>query len=119
MSILSEKFRITFLFYGGGEFSLIGKRTNIRKCLLKDKFDLENCYVSGISEADFQGTAINCIFKVPFPKSGTFASRPINSPIGFKYFCTDKQTSEGATNGIMIYHKGNNVWVDALGRVIS
>ena len=84
-----------------------------------ETFDLENCYVSGISEADFQGTAINCIFKVPFPKSGTFASRPINSPIGFKYFCTDKQTSEGATNGIMIYHKGNNVWVDALGRIIS
>ena len=35
------------------------------------------------------------------------------------YFCTDKQTTEGASNGIMIYHKGNNVWVDALGRVVS
>lgn len=37
----------------------------------------------------------------------------------FTYFCTDKQTSEGSTNGIMIYHKGGNVWVTALGRVIS
>ena len=38
---------------------------------------------------------------------------------GFFYFCIDKQTTEGLTNGIMIYHKGNNVWVDALGREIS
>ena len=35
------------------------------------------------------------------------------------YFCTDKQSTEGGTNGIEIIHKGNNVWVDALGRVVS
>lgn len=35
------------------------------------------------------------------------------------YFCTDKQTTEGITNGIMIYYKGDSVWVDALGRVVS
>lgn len=54
--------------------------------------------------------------------SGTFAEKPLantNIPIGYSYFCTDKQTAEGVSNGIMIYHKGNNVWVDALGRVIS
>lgn len=53
---------------------------------------------------------------------GTFAQKPTttdNIPVGFAYFCTDKQTTEGTTNGIMIYHKGNNVWVDALGRVVS
>ena len=50
--------------------------------------------------------------------SGTFANKPISPSIGFAYLCTDKQTTEGATNGIMIYHKGNNVWVDALGRVV-
>lgn len=60
-----------------------------------------------------------------YKKSGAFADRPIPVdpafpvPIGFPYFCTDKQTSEGVTNGIMIYHKGNDVWVDALGRVVS
>ena len=52
-------------------------------------------------------------------RSGTFANVPSNTPVGFKYFCTDRQTSEGATNGIEIIHKGNGVWVDALGRVIS
>lgn len=52
-------------------------------------------------------------------KSGTFNLKPNNPPIGFSYLCTDKQTSEGSTNGIMIYHKGNNVWVDALGRVVE
>ena len=53
--------------------------------------------------------------------SGTFENKPSKGDItiGFEYFCTDKQTTEGATNGIMIYHKGGDVWVDALGRVIS
>ena len=54
-------------------------------------------------------------------RSGTFANKPSASDIyiGFRYFCTDKQTTEGATDGIEIIHKGNNVWVDALGRVVS
>lgn len=51
--------------------------------------------------------------------SGTFANKPIGVNVGYAYFCTDKQTTEGTTNGIMIYYKGDNVWVDALGRVIS
>lgn len=51
--------------------------------------------------------------------SGTFANKPTGVDIGYAYFCTDKQTTEGATNGIMIYYKGNKVWVDALGRVVS
>lgn len=54
-------------------------------------------------------------------RSGEFANKPAATDIyvGFKYFCTDKQTTEGATNGIEIIHKGSNVWVDALGRVVS
>ena len=55
-------------------------------------------------------------------KFGTFGQKPTiaahNIPIGYKYFCTDKQTTEGQSNGIMIYHKGNNIWVDALGRIV-
>ena len=54
--------------------------------------------------------------------TGTFSQKPTASqgiPVGFQYFCTDKQTTEGATNGIMIYHKGGDIWVDALGRVIQ
>lgn len=54
--------------------------------------------------------------------SGTFAEKPTstqNIPIGFAYFCTDKQTAEGTTNGIMIYYKGNDIWVDALGIVVD
>lgn len=57
------------------------------------------------------------------PTYGTFSQKPSVLanliPIGYKYFCTDKQTSEGTSNGIEIIHKGNDVWVDALGRVIS
>lgn len=55
--------------------------------------------------------------------NGTFANKPTVSdnaiPVGFRYFCTDKQTTEGATDGIEIIHKGNDVWVDALGRIVS
>ena len=54
--------------------------------------------------------------------SGTFTKKPSSFsgiPVGHAYFCTDKKTTEGASDGIMIYHKGNDVWIDALGRVIS
>lgn len=54
-------------------------------------------------------------------RSGLFEDKPAASDIyvGFKYFCTDKQTVEGLTDGIEIIHKGNDVWIDALGRVIE
>lgn len=54
-------------------------------------------------------------------RSGTFSEKPKAKDIyvGFKYFCTDRQTPEGKTNGIEIIHKGNNVWVDALGRQVK
>lgn len=51
--------------------------------------------------------------------SGTFANKPTGVDIGYAYFCTDRQTTEGSTNGIMIYYKGSNTWVDTLGRTIS
>jgi|GEM_PF-6877478 len=53
--------------------------------------------------------------------AGTFAEKPVASNIylGYKYFCSDKQTIEGATDGIEINHKGSDVWVDALGRIVS
>lgn len=54
-----------------------------------------------------------------FKERGVFTERPHNPYIGYQFFCTDKQTQEGATDGIVIYYKGNNVWVDALGRVVS
>jgi hypothetical protein len=61
------------------------------------------------------------IWKIIAGNYGTFANKPAsdNAEIGQQYFCTDKQTAEGATNGIPIYHKGSGVWVDALGRVVS
>lgn len=54
-------------------------------------------------------------------RSGTFANKPSSADVyvGFRYFCTDKQTTEGATDGIEIIYKGNDVWVDVLGRVVS
>jgi hypothetical protein len=59
--------------------------------------------------------------KVSVPSYGTFANKPASTdvPVGFRYFCTDRQTTEGATDGIEIIHKGNDVWVDALGRIVS
>ena len=51
--------------------------------------------------------------------SGTFANKPTGVDVGYAYFCTDKQTTEGSSNGIMIYYKGSNTWVDALGRTVQ
>ena len=53
--------------------------------------------------------------------SGTFNNRPNDSEcyIGKAYFCTDRQTIEGEENGIMIYYKGDGIWVDSLGRTIT
>ena len=69
-------------------------------------------------------------------KAGTFAEKPsqVLIYIGFGYFCTDRKVDMDSasptymniitpvspdTGGMEIYHKGNNVWVDALGRVVS
>lgn len=54
-------------------------------------------------------------------RSGQFENKPIASNIyvGFRYFCTDRQTTEGGITGIDIIHKGHNIWVDALGRVLA
>lgn len=67
---------------------------------------------------------VNKLFKInmidsEFKERGTFTEKPQNPYIGYQFFCTDKQTTEGASNGIVIYYKGNNVWVDALGRVVD
>ena len=54
--------------------------------------------------------------------SGSFWTKPKEEDgisIGFPYFCTDKQTAEGAKNGIVIYYAGNGTWVDALGRIVE
>ena len=40
-------------------------------------------------------------------------------PIGFAYFCTDKQSPESTQPGLMIYHKGNNVWIDSMNRIVD
>lgn len=46
-------------------------------------------------------------------KFGTFEQKSTteiyNISIGYKYFCTDRQTSKDSTNGIMVYHKEGNV----------
>ena len=73
-----------------------------------------------IYKNDIYGGWVDALGNDPDAKtSGTFAQKPSNVAVGFRYFCTDKQTTEGATNGIEIIHKGSNVWVDALGRVVS
>ena len=50
---------------------------------------------------------------------GTWEQKPPAPKVGFAYFCTDRQTTEGAKNGIVIYYAGNGTWVDALGRIVE
>lgn len=61
------------------------------------------------------------LYKPDIRVKGTFAQKPVSSQgiyQGFSYFCTDKQTTEGSRNGIMIYYVGDDTWTDALGRYI-
>lgn len=61
------------------------------------------------------------LYKPDIRVKGTFAQKPVSSQgiyPGFSYFCTDKQTTEGSRNGIMIYYVGDDTWTDALGRYI-
>lgn len=55
-------------------------------------------------------------------KLGVFINKPtVKNGIedGFQYFCTDKLSPESSEPGLMIYHKGSDVWVDSLGRVVD
>ncbi len=57
---------------------------------------------------------------------GSFADKPSSDKIyiGFRYFCTDRQSVEQSSidpdlKGIEIIYKGNDVWCDALGRIVE
>ena len=52
---------------------------------------------------------------------GTFKNRPTGHllPIGQSYYCTDKKTAESTSKGMMIYYKGNEVWIDSNGVVVD
>lgn len=52
---------------------------------------------------------------------GTFSQKPNvldGISIGFAYYCTDITTADGNT-GLMIYHKGNDIWMDGDGNIIT
>ena len=96
---------------------LINKDPSIYRYItyyIKDKnlFAVSN----GTDWVDFAGIPVS------ISNSGTFSQKPSATTgikIGFNYFCTDRQTEEGNSPGIMLYYKGNDVWVDALGRIIN
>lgn len=77
----------------------------------------DSIYV-GLYYNDGSTRKITAWTRINYRNAGTFANKPTNAEVGDMYFCTDKQTTEGGTNGIMIYYNGTN-WVDALGRVVS
>lgn len=91
-----------------------------------DKFiSLENKFKSGDTIIYNQNFYVHNGYKFIMSNiaiSGTFINKPtIEHGIqqGFAYFCTDKQTTEGSRDGIMIYYAGDITWVDALGRIVS
>ena len=106
-------FRISkaFKYFPYGIRSL--RPTNGEGTMFFDKTLNKPIWKNGSQWVDYNGNDADIV------NTGTFEQKPDNPSKGFAYFCTDKQTTEGTTNGIIIYHKGNNVWVDALGRVIS
>lgn len=61
----------------------------------------------------------NAILNGNHINSGLFSNKPINTIIGKTYFCTDKKSPESTQPGLMIYHKGNNVWIDSMNRIVD
>lgn len=129
MSIDNEDLRVTIDSYNDHApkipyvFSSLGDARYGRKfdkiLYYKDKALIQGY---AIDENKTKYKEYDLLGKPILSESGIFDQKPTVEQgvgIGFAYFCTDKQTEEGTSNGIMIYHKGNNVWVDALGRVIS
>lgn len=49
--------------------------------------------------------------------SGVFENKPYSPAKGTSYFCTDRKVGDGSM-GIVIYYKGDGIWVDALGREV-
>ena len=89
--------------------------------------DSEDKVLMGIKQDNtwYLGATINQIldatlttYSVAGATQGTFANKPTSPNVGQMYFCTDKQTTEGQTNGISIYWNGTN-WTDALGRTVQ
>lgn len=80
-----------------------------------NKFQFKDLYLSGqIKHCDENGKE--------YLHSGTFDQRPKltnKTNLGFTYFCTDRKTKESARNGILLFYAGDNIWVDALGRIID
>ena len=53
-------------------------------------------------------------------QGGLFINKPKdNLRVGMSYFCTDKNAPGESNPGIMIYYKGNNVWVDSNGVIVD
>ena len=84
----------------------------------KDAFYMKYCVESGSPGTWIQMQRFGSLSKngvgplVGTPKTDLFSGKP--------YFCQDKKTSEGNTNGIMIfYNEALGAWVDALGRVVE
>lgn len=106
IAYLAQDINNEFIYDGhfiGERFYILDNNKNIKRPF----------YWDGTSWLDSNGN------RLEDKDNGIFDDKPISPRKGFAYFCTDKQTAEGTTNGIMIYHKGNNVWVDALGRVVE
>ena len=73
-------------------------------------------YKDNIGFVKYNGILLNA------KKSGTFSEKPSSDTSiykGYSYFCTDKKSSESNEAGIIIYYKGNNIWIDSLGRTVT
>ena len=107
---------------------------NSKNLALKSSFKIHNLFVSSNIIDDYKyclvGNELPKNFQVAFDEnssnieqhlssSGLYSDKPKKSPVGFAYFCIDKKTTESSDNGMIIYHKGNEEWVDSLGRIIQ
>lgn len=98
----------------GGSLPILEAGSNWGKVIYNQVLNKQAIW-DGLRYIEYDGAKYNV------RRTGPFSQKPSASDIyvGFRYFCTDKRTAEGANDGIEIIHKGGDIWVDALGRLIT
>ena len=87
--------------------------------IIKHSADISNIDINYVVEDDILEEDLTLFLS--YPSIGVFNDKPKKDYIykGFQYYCTDKHSPENTNNGLMIYHIGNNTWVDSLGRIVN
>ncbi len=103
---------------GGKVTAYLSSLPNTGKWDVNDEIIINNIVYkyNGTDWIDEKGNGYGILTK------GLFSEKPTSLQkikLGFQYFCVDRKTIEGDKYGIMIYYMNDDIWADALGRIVE